>query len=59
MCFCISQSGIDATRYIREAGFKKLIFGLTGDALDEDVSCFLKAGADCVLGKVLNFFVFY
>ena len=29
-----------------------MIFGLTGDALDEDVRSFLDAGADCVLGKV-------
>lgn len=48
----VSQSGIDATRGIRAAGFERLIFGLTGDALDEDVQGFLEAGADCVLGKV-------
>ena len=46
-----------------------MIFGLTGDALDENVRSFLEAGADCVLGKVLspypmkgntsNFFFFF
>ena len=50
--FVASQSGIDATRGIRAAGFERLIFGLTGDALDEDVQGFLDAGADCVIGKV-------
>ena len=56
--FSYSQTGIDATRGIRAAGFERLIFGLTGDALDEDVKIFLDAGADCVLGKVQQQVIF-
>ena len=38
---------------IREHGYDRLIFGLTGNALNDDVSTFLSAGADCVIAKPL------
>jgi CheY-like chemotaxis protein len=31
-----------------------LIFGITGNALDDDVAEFLSAGADCVIAKPLR-----
>ena len=31
-----------------------MIFGLTGNALEDDVNYFLKAGADCVVAKPLR-----
>ena len=31
-----------------------MIFGLTGNALEDDVSYFLKSGADCVVAKPLR-----
>ena len=39
---------------IRENGYDRLIFGLTGNALNDDVSTFLSAGADCVIAKPLR-----
>lgn len=45
------MSGIEATSIIRSLGYTGLIIGLTGNALDDDVDAFLKAGADCVTLK--------
>jgi signal transduction histidine kinase/CheY-like chemotaxis protein len=45
------MSGIEATSLIRSLGFTGLIIGLTGNALDDDVTAFLHAGADCVTLK--------
>ena len=45
------MSGIEATALIRSLGFTGLIIGLTGNALDDDVTAFLHAGADCVTLK--------
>ena len=45
------MSGIEATSLIRSLGFTGLIIGLTGNALDDDVTAFLQAGADCVTLK--------
>lgn len=39
---------------IRQCGFDRLIFGLTGNALNDDVTSFLRSGADCVLAKPLR-----
>jgi CheY-like chemotaxis protein len=46
-----TQSGLEATQAIRALGFNGLIIGLTGNALDDDVANFIKAGADCVFYK--------
>ena len=48
------QTGTDASRYIRDFGFTRLIIGITGNALDDDVAAFLLAGADCVIAKPLR-----
>jgi CheY-like chemotaxis protein len=45
------MNGVAATKAIRKNGHNRLIFGLTGNALDDDKCTFLKAGADCVLTK--------
>jgi CheY-like chemotaxis protein len=48
------MNGADATSAIRKNGHSRLIFGLTGNALDDDKRTFLEAGADCVLTKPLR-----
>lgn len=48
------MNGVDSTTKIRTAGFANLIFGLTGNALDEDKHLFLAAGADCFFSKPLR-----
>lgn len=48
------MTGIEATKEIRSLGFDKLIMGLTGNALHEDITAFLNAGADIVLTKPLR-----
>lgn len=52
--------GIEATRIIRqELGYQGLIFGVTGNALDEDLKVFMKNGANEVLIKPLTKDKFY
>ena len=55
ICFCSFQDGLAATKALREAGFKNLIIGVTGNMMDEDMQTFLCAGADTVLGKPLRY----
>ena len=45
------MNGPDATEEIRKLGFSRLIAGVTGNVLDEDVKYFISKGADAVLGK--------
>ena len=45
------MNGAQATSAIRNLGFNRLIFGLSGNALDDDRKTFLAAGADCVIPK--------
>jgi signal transduction histidine kinase/DNA-binding NarL/FixJ family response regulator len=45
------MNGPDATEEIRKLGFQKLIVGVTGNVLEEDVKYFISKGADTVLGK--------
>ena len=45
------MNGVQATAAIRKLGFDRLIFGLSGNALDDDRKTFLAAGADCVIPK--------
>ena len=45
------MNGIDATRKLRKAGYRYLIVAITGNAMEEDVSNFLAAGADLVFSK--------
>jgi len=48
------MSGVEATRRLRELGFKHLIVGITSFVLKEDVTAFQCAGADVILGKPLK-----
>eukprot|EP01041_Mallomonas_annulata_P011508 gene11508-24053_t len=48
------ENGIQATISIRSSGFRKLIAGLTGCTLEDDIQKYLKAGADIVLSKPLR-----
>ena len=45
------MNGDVATGLIRGLGFPRLIFGISGNALDDDVLRFHNAGADCVIAK--------
>ena len=49
-----NMSGPLATKVIRSLGFKGLIFGVTGNALPEDITEFIAHGADAVLSKPLD-----
>eukprot|EP01035_Chromulina_nebulosa_P018459 gene18459-24167_t len=48
------MNGAESTRLIRDLGYKQLIFGLTGNALNDDVKRMLDAGVDIVLTKPLR-----
>ena len=45
---------MEATKQLRKAGYPYLIFGITGNVLDDDIYEYLDAGADMVLGKPLQ-----
>ena len=45
------MNGAQATAAIRKLGFDRLIFGLSGNALDDDRKTFLDSGANCVIPK--------
>jgi len=49
-----NMDGPTATRKIREMGYKGLIIGVTGNALDDDIKHFKVQGADDVLPKPLD-----
>jgi len=48
------MDGPTATRQIRELGYKGVILGVTGNALEEDTDNFIASGADKVLIKPLR-----
>lgn len=48
------QTGVVAASKLREAGFKNIIVGLSGNALHEDVEIFEASGADAVISKPMN-----
>ena len=50
----IVMDGIEATKRIRALGFRGRMFGVTGNALGEDMDEFLSSGLDKVLTKPLN-----
>ena len=43
--------GTEATKKIRDLGYKGIIIGVTGNALPEDVKDFIDHGADTVIPK--------
>jgi CheY-like chemotaxis protein len=53
-----NMNGPSATRVIRALGYTAPIFGLTGNALDSDIKCFLENGADRVMAKPFNMGLF-
>ena len=48
------MDGHEATRTLRAHGFRGLIIGVTGDALDSDVAAFVAQGANAVVTKPVN-----
>jgi CheY-like chemotaxis protein len=51
-------NGPDATRMIRELGYKGLIYGVTGNSLATDVAIFKSSGVDRVFIKPLDMNLF-
>jgi len=48
------KNGVEATKRLREGGFKNLVVGVTGNVLEDDVAEYLQAGADIILGKPMK-----
>jgi len=48
------MNGVEATRKLREGGFRNLVVGVTGNVLEDDVAEYLQAGADIILGKPMK-----
>jgi CheY-like chemotaxis protein len=48
------MSGFEATKLIRAAGYTGLLFGCTGNALEEDQRLFIQQGADGVYIKPID-----
>jgi len=48
------MNGLQATSRLREIGYRNLLVGVTGNALETDVLQFEQAGADIVLSKPLR-----
>eukprot|EP01041_Mallomonas_annulata_P000712 gene712-1368_t len=49
-----NMNGMDAAKAIRKIGYDRLIIGLTGTAMDDEVTAFLEAGVDIVLIKPMK-----
>eukprot|EP01042_Synura_sphagnicola_P001701 gene1701-1995_t len=49
-----NMDGLTATKALRERGFDRLIVGLTGSVMEDDVNAFIAAGADGVFSKPLQ-----
>lgn len=45
---------MEASKRLREGGFKNLIVGVTGNIMADDIAEYLRAGADIVFGKPLK-----
>lgn len=54
-----NMNGPTSTEEIRKLGYKGLIFGVTGNYLDSDVTYFLRKGADAVLSKPFDPIIFH
>eukprot|EP01041_Mallomonas_annulata_P000159 gene159-267_t len=46
-----NMTGVEATVAIRKLGYSNLIIGVTGNAMEDDVKAFLRAGADMIFAK--------
>ena len=49
-----TMNGLEATRLIRNQGYKGLIYGLTGNGLPQDIAKFIEHGANRVFIKPLD-----
>eukprot|EP00607_Mallomonas_marina_P010088 CAMPEP_0182419394 /NCGR_PEP_ID=MMETSP1167-20130531/3864_1 /TAXON_ID=2988 /ORGANISM="Mallomonas Sp, Strain CCMP3275" /LENGTH=479 /DNA_ID=CAMNT_0024594303 /DNA_START=177 /DNA_END=1616 /DNA_ORIENTATION=- len=48
------MNGMEVTSVLRREGFDRMIIGLTGCAMDDDIKKYVDAGADLVLTKPMN-----
>ena len=49
------MSGLEASKILRENGYKNLLIGVTGNAMDADLEEFVQAGADMAVAKPIKF----
>jgi CheY-like chemotaxis protein len=49
-----NMGGVEATRVLRSGGYTGVIFGVTGDVVDDDVATFMNSGATHVFPKPLD-----
>ena len=52
-----NMNGVEATRRLRKMGYKNMVAGLTGNAMDDDVDEFKKAGAGNLHFHILGVFI--
>lgn len=50
----VAQTGIQATSQLRRIGFKKLIIGVTGNSMEDEIQDFVQCGADLVITKPMK-----
>lgn len=48
-----NMDGMTATKLLRQSGYTGLIVGVTGSAMESEISLFESVGADCVMSKPL------
>ena len=53
VCLSVWQSGVQATRQLRQGRFGRSIIGVTGNSLEEELEDFAAAGASLVFTKPL------
>ena len=49
-----NMNGIEATRTLRALGYSKIILGLTGNTMEDEILDFENAGADLIFPKPLK-----
>lgn len=49
------MTGLEASRTLREYGYKNLLIGVTGNAMDADLQEFVASGADMAIAKPIKY----
>lgn len=49
------MTGLEASRSLREYGYKNLLIGVTGNAMDADLEEFVESGADMAVAKPIKY----
>lgn len=48
------MNGDEASKVLREKGYKGIIIGVTGDAMSDDVERFMRSGIDDIIVKPMS-----